>query len=292
MRSTMGMTTWILAFFCGLSFAPAVFAGVGTCVPSATTLCLGGNRYQVDVDWQSTTSSGEGQVFSFATTNSGFFTLEDPDTVEVLVSVLDGCTINDNSWVFLADLSSNQMTLTAADTSGGASQQYEFNLGASRNPLADTSALACPTFISPVPQAPLLRRGSDPYLEMVSGRFRVSVEWDSQTAGTGPATPVHLTDSSGAFWYFNDRNLDMLLKIEPHPSNGFYRLVAGSPSTVGFTITVQDTCLGTTQAYSLMEGGPLTTVIDEQMHAIDCIDHVFANGFESGDTSLWSSTAP
>ena len=292
MRSTVGKMTWMLVFFVGLGFAPAAFAGIGTCSPSATTLCLGGDRYQVEVDWQSSTSSGAGQVFPVATTTSGFFTLEDPDTVEILVSVFDGCSINTHSWVFLADLSSNQMTLTATDTTSGASQNYNFSLGASRNPLTDTEALDCATLISPAEQKSLKGMGAAPYLEMISGRFKVWVEYDSKGGGTGPATPVHLTDSSGAFWYFNSRNIDMLLKIEPHPSNGFYRIVAGSPNSSGFTITVQDTCLGSTRVYDLIEGGPLFTIIDEQMHAIECIDHVFANGFEAGDTSLWSSTTP
>lgn len=290
-----------LAILMLLGIAPLAThpASAGSCVPSPTTLCLGSERYQVGVDWQSAQASGEGQVFPVATSNAGFFTFEDPTQVELLAKVIDGCAVNGSSWVFLADLSALGLAIDTADTASGAVSAYNLSLGAISRPIADTAALSCPAAASrqdgsrqheAVPAA-RLARGSFGELPLIGGRFRVSMAWENGEGIAGMGTPIPLTDSSGAFWYTDPASPDRLLKIEPVPQTGFYRFVSGAPTDIRQTITVVDACTGSTRIYDQLPG-LLLTIVDPRMHPIFCADQILFDGFESGDLSGWTSSIP
>lgn len=269
-------------------------ASAGACVSSATTLCLGSDRYQVRIDWQSPTAQGQGQVFSALSGSTGFFTLDDGAYVDSIVRVVDACGINDHSWVFFADLSQLGLDLSVTDLSVGSSQQYSFGLGSVHHPVADTQALPCtppPESGARAPSPDLATKGAitDPLL--VDGRFRVTVDWDSGTGSSGVGNAIELTDGSVTFWYFSPANPELLLKIEPDTDTGFYRLVASPIANVEQTITVVDTCSGSSQVY-LNPQGTASTIVDEELESIDCADRVFEDGFESGNLDPWSGFAP
>ncbi len=272
-------------------------AQAGSCVPSPTTLCLGGGRYQVEVDWQSAQASGEGQVFPVAAENGGFFTFDEPTRVELLARVFDGCSINGRSWVFLADLSTLGLTIDVTDTASGAMQSYNLPAGATSQPVIDTTALTCPTRgprpFTPGTSAPTARGagGGAHELPLIGGRFRVSVVWEDAGGNAAPATPIPLTNTTGAFWYADSESPERLLKIEPDTQANFYRLVTSAPSELAQTITVVDTCRNATRIFDLLAGVVLT-IVEPQMQPVFCAGEILYDGFESGDLGGWSDTTP
>ncbi len=122
-----------------------VGAGTGGCVPSATTLCVNGGRFQVTAAWRRTDgSAGQGQGVSL-TDDSGYFWFFNAANIEVVLKVLSGCSINNNYWVFSAGLTNVGVTLVVTDTQHGTVQSYVNPLGTAYQPVQDTSAFAtCP----------------------------------------------------------------------------------------------------------------------------------------------------
>ena len=110
----------------------------------ANTLCLGGNRFHVTVDWQSPTASGRGRAVSL-TADAGYFWFFDSANVEVVVKVLDSCAENGRKWVFAAGLTNISVAMTVTDTQTGLSKTYINPQGAAFLPIQDTDAFAtCP----------------------------------------------------------------------------------------------------------------------------------------------------
>ena len=81
-----------------------------------TTLCLGGQRFQVQVDWDSGNGeTGHGQA-RMLTDTTGYYWFFDPTNIEMVVKVVDGCSVNDQQWVFAAGLTNVRVTLRVTDT--------------------------------------------------------------------------------------------------------------------------------------------------------------------------------
>ena len=92
-----GITTWL---------APV---GPGSCTADATTLCLNGGRFRVNVAWTTDTGSGAGQAESL-TGDSGYFWFFNDSNVELVLKVLDASGINHHFWVFYGALSNVELT--------------------------------------------------------------------------------------------------------------------------------------------------------------------------------------
>jgi pimeloyl-ACP methyl ester carboxylesterase len=119
--------------------------GQGSCVPTATNLCLNHGRFRVEVAWDANGSSGAGQVVPGAAADSGIFWFFGPDNWELMVKVLDGCAVNDRYWVFAAATTNVHYVLTVTDTASGKAVRYENPAGRSAAATTDTSAFAtCP----------------------------------------------------------------------------------------------------------------------------------------------------
>jgi hypothetical protein len=113
------------------------------CVPSATTLCLNQNRFEVRIGFTTpgnTNGNGKGTEF---TTDAGFFTFFDPNNLEVLVKVLDACGVNQSYWVFAGGLTNVATRLRVRDTESGVVKTYRNPQGKDFVPLADTAAFSC-----------------------------------------------------------------------------------------------------------------------------------------------------
>lgn len=118
--------------------------GPGSCTPDATTLCLNGGRFRVNVAWSTDTGSGAGQAESL-TGDSGYFWFFNPANIELIVKVLNGCGISGNHfWVFAGGLTNVGVVLTVTDTKTGAQKTYTNPRGTAFVPIQDTSAFACP----------------------------------------------------------------------------------------------------------------------------------------------------
>jgi V8-like Glu-specific endopeptidase len=119
-------------------------ASPSTCVPSATTLCLHGGRFQVTADWTKTTGEHGTGTGVGLTDDSAYFWFFSPDNVEMVVKVLEACAISQKFWVFAGGLTNVSVRMTVVDTHTGAVEIYDNPLGVAFAPLQDTKAFACP----------------------------------------------------------------------------------------------------------------------------------------------------
>jgi PKD repeat protein len=51
------------------------------------------------------------------------------------------------------------------------------------------------------------------FLCLNGGRFQVNANWTKSDGTSGAGTAVSLTDDSGYFWFFNDANIEMVVKV-------------------------------------------------------------------------------
>ena len=73
-------------------------------------------------------------------------------------------------------------------------------------------------------------------------RFAVHVDWLTPTGSSGEGTAVALTDDSGYFWFFEDSNVELLVKVHNGCGvNSYYWFFYGALTDVAYTITVTDT---------------------------------------------------
>src|SRR5881275_80395 len=82
------------------------------------------------------------------------------------------------------------------------------------------------------------------------GRFQVGVDWmlPGGIAGKGQAVP--LTSDTGSFWFFDNSNLELVVKVlDGRPVNGHFWVYYGALSDVEYTITVTDTVTGNRRTY-------------------------------------------
>jgi hypothetical protein len=114
------------------------------CTPGPTTLCLNGGRFRVEADWRRVNGdTGLGQAVPL-TSDSGYFWFFNSANIELVVKVLNACSVNDHYWVFAGGLTNVEVVLTVTDTNTGAQRVYNNPLGTAFEPLQDTGAFDCP----------------------------------------------------------------------------------------------------------------------------------------------------
>jgi YVTN family beta-propeller protein len=105
----------------------------GSCVPNGTTLCLddqpGDRRFAVQVDFETAQAgglSGAGNAIalsSLGVNQGGLFWFFGQGNPELLVKVLNGCSLNQKYWVFFSAGTNVGLTLTVTDTVTGETYQ-------------------------------------------------------------------------------------------------------------------------------------------------------------------------
>ena len=115
-----------------------------TCAPGPGVLCLGaGGRFRVTVHFETATGQeGDGRTVDIGRRDSGLFYFFDPDNMEMLVKVLDGCSINQRRWVFYAATTDVGFVLTVEDLVAGVARVYQNSIGVAAPPVLDTDAFA------------------------------------------------------------------------------------------------------------------------------------------------------
>lgn len=94
-------------------------------------------------------------------------------------------------------------------------------------------------------------------------RFGVSVQYTLRDGTTGPGHQLPLTADTGAFWFFQSANLEMLLKVlNGCAVNGHFWVFAAGLTNVQVVITVTDTSAGETQTYTNPQGIPFAPIQD------------------------------
>jgi photosystem II stability/assembly factor-like uncharacterized protein len=87
-------------------------------------------------------------------------------------------------------------------------------------------------------------------------RFRVTVSWSASNIGqSGQGQSMPLTADSGAFWFFQPSNIELVIKVlDGRTVNDHFWVFYGALSNVGYTITVTDTETGAQRTYTNPEG--------------------------------------
>ncbi|HEV2846990.1 MAG TPA: hypothetical protein VG477_19190, partial [Thermoanaerobaculia bacterium] len=99
-------------------------------------------------------------------------------------------------------------------------------------------------------EIPHCGRGSSVLCLGENGRFEVRVRWTKPDGeiGTGKAAP--LASDTGAFWFFGEENLELLIKVlDGRVVNGNRWVYYGALSDVEYTITVTDIRTGAEKTY-------------------------------------------
>jgi hypothetical protein len=115
------------------------------CTASSTTLCLNGGRFRVTASYATSGGqSGPGMAVPL-TSDSGYFWFFASANIELVVKVLDACTLaSPHFWVFAGGLTNVEVNLDVLDTETGAEKTYQNPLGTAFAPIQDTSAFSCP----------------------------------------------------------------------------------------------------------------------------------------------------
>ena len=117
----------------------------GPCVADVQTLCVAG-RFRARAEWKAPDGrAGVASVLPVPSGGSGLLWFISPDSLELLVKVLDGCAGNAHHWVFIGPATDLQYLLTVTDTQTGQVRVYFHPQGVPPQAVTDTYAFeGCP----------------------------------------------------------------------------------------------------------------------------------------------------
>jgi len=116
-----------------------------TCQPDAHTLCLNNGRFSVTAEFQRTPEGTSSPATAVPlTSDTGYFWFFDPNNVEVVTKVLNGCSTNGHYWFFASGLTNVGVQISVTDTLTGTSKPYSNAVGSAFQPIQDTAAFPCP----------------------------------------------------------------------------------------------------------------------------------------------------
>ena len=215
--------------------------------------------------------------------------------MELVIKALNGTAVNNRFWIFYGALSSVEYEMRVLDT---VSRRLKSFNNAARNlasladtsafpPAADKSVAASPDSVLAELDGMLLDRinpversgfeqpfepvsaglkascvASDTVLCLRDGRFQVEVDWRDPQDRTGDGMAELLTKDTGYFYFFNETNVELVLKIlDGRTINGNFWVFYGALSNVEYTIRVTDTETGFVKTFSNPQGN-LASVAD------------------------------
>lgn len=253
------------------------------CLPGPTVLCLQGGRFKVEAAWRTNQgTNGMAQAVPL-TADTGYFWFFNSANVEMVVKVLNACSLGTpRYWVFAGGLTNVEVDLQVTDTLTGKVRSYKNPLVTQYQPIQDTGAFATCAAASTAPAEnaapataldpealfrPAEARGScvpgPNRLCLRNGRFEVRVAWQTQQGNAGAGTAVQLTPDTGYFWFFNPANVEMVIKVlNACGLNGSYWVFAGGLTNQRAEITVTDTATGIERRYTNPLGTPFQPLQD------------------------------
>jgi hypothetical protein len=142
------------------------------------------------------------------------------------------------------------------------------------------------------PQAPCVADGGT--LCLLGGRFRVRVSWANQRIagdnGTGHAVPVPGSEVTGLFWFFNQENIELIVKmLDGRTVNGFFWTFYGALSDVTYWVSVEDTETGDSRTY-YNPPGEICGVGDVQ--SFDPVDEIPALATQGASMAALTPVSP
>ncbi|MEM6703922.1 MAG: sialidase family protein [Acidobacteriota bacterium] len=111
------------------------------CVPGPASLCLGG-RFRVTASFSAGGPLQTARSFPL-TEDTGTFWFFEPDNLEILVKVLDGCNVNGHYWVFTAGLTDVEVEIEITELPNGNRWTTEHPGSSVFPPGSDVQAFAC-----------------------------------------------------------------------------------------------------------------------------------------------------
>ncbi len=283
---------------------------VGTCAADAETLCLQDSRFSVTMDWWTEDGAeskrGAGKVVHEGTNDSGLFWFFSAVNWELLVKVLDGCSVNGRMWVYGASATTLGYVLEVTDTVTGAVQEYRSEPGRQAEAFTDSAAFpgSCTDAATAAAAAgdsrslptPAPSSGPPPAEHLAvatsvtasaeggsctetasamclqQGRYEVTVEWSNHDGLTGTGrTAGPRTDDSGLFHFFSPTNWEILIKVLDGCSfNDHHWVFAASATDVGFNLQVRDTATGRLRQYTKEAGNPARALVDISAFPVGC----------------------
>ncbi len=277
---------------------------VGACAADGETLCLQDSRFSVKMDWWTEHGAdgerGAGKVVHEGTNDSGLFWFFSAVNWELLVKVLDGCSVNGRMWVYGASATTLGYSLKVTDTVTGAVQEYRNEPGRQAEAFTDSAAFpgsctapaaataaadasALPLVAEPLPEpAPAVHHLAVATVSVAApaeddgctdtatamclqkGRYEVTVTWSNLDGRSGKGrTAGPRTDDSGLFHLFSSANWEILVKVLDGCSfNDHHWVFAASATDVGFDLRVRDTATGRTRQYTKQPGKPARALVD------------------------------
>ena len=261
------------------------------CEAGEQSLCLSGGRFRVDVQWEDFQGgAGRGRRVQL-TEDTGAFWFFDEANTELIVKVLDARSVNGHFWVFYGALSNVPYRIVVTDTETGDQREYSNPAGRFASS-GDTTAFAGSSSPSvalasrerqdeatgdgrPVPGVELVQVGfpnaghlrgrrdigksgcapGAQTLCLAEGRFEVSVVWSDFEGGSGPGRSVAISEDTGAFWFFDEENLELVVKVlDARAINDQFWVFYGALSNVAYQITIRDTVSGAERTYDNPSG--------------------------------------
>lgn len=216
------------------------------CKPGPNHLCLLGGRFRAEVLWENQFDGTEGTGRSIPRTDAaGFFSFGDPSNVELMVKMLD---FGDSIKLFYGQLTNLKFSLFVTDTVTGATRVYS-NAPQECGGVDDSAFSAARSLLAvgKGPAAAAACRSSKTEL-CLGNRFQVAVDWSNPGNGTGGrAGVVPLSKVTGAFWFTDPGNLELMAKVIDYGDriDFFY----GTLSNLEYTIRVTDTKTGLVKTY-------------------------------------------
>jgi ELWxxDGT repeat protein len=241
--------------------------GGAPCRANERHLCLEDSRFQVSAHWRDFSGrTGDAKAVAI-TGDTGYFWFFDEDNVELVLKLIDGGGFNGHHWVYYGALSNIEYTFTVTDSVTGAAKRY-FNPATRFASSGDITAFGpqgahatggvaeewtragSPPSVSPgafsAPQGlPGACVPTATRFCILGNRFAVSATWRDFAGNTGVANVGTLTDDTGYFWFFDDANVEVVLKmVDAGSFNHHFWVYYGALSNVEYTITVTDTVAG------------------------------------------------
>ena len=246
-------------------------------------LCLLDDRFEATVSWTDPGTGNHGPGMAVpATSSSGHFWFFDEGNLEMTLKILDGTGINDHYWLFTGAVSDVEVEIRVRDRLTGDIGTWIKEPGdlcgiADLEAFPEVGSLPVPStspraadLQSTIPGPRVSDRAldDDSMLPLQDGRFEVRVRWlDPGTGNEGVAQALRLADNekTGAFWFFSEDNLELLVKVlDGRPINGSWWLLWGGLTNLAVDLEVRDLETDTTKSYERPAGSLCgAAVIDE-----------------------------
>lgn len=258
--------------YTGVASATTSTLAAPACAASGPAVCLADGRFQVEVDWRTSTGSGRGTLVRRSDKSATVWFFE-PSNVELIVKVLDGQALNSAYWVFSSALSDVEYWIKVTDRQTGQVKVWRNRQGQVRG-LAATDAFpatggaAASTVtgvqdLAPAPPKPEVTQSTGATgacanganALCLAGRFRVEVRWKSGAGATGNAGALPDSANTGLLWFFDPANVEMVVKVlDGRPINGKFWVFFGALSDVESWVKVTDTQTGQVREYHNLPG--------------------------------------